>query len=180
MGYSGGTTRNPGYYSLGDHTETIELDYDPGRISYELLLDIFWRSHDPAIRAHARQYMTAVFYRDEEQKRLALETRERISSALGRQVVTEVVPATEFYLAEGYHQKYRLRGVPEILAEYANFYPQLREFVNSTAVARVNGYLGGWGTREQLENEVDTLGLSDGGVRRLRAIVSRRRPSGLF
>ncbi len=62
VGYAGGTKRNPTYYNLGDHTETIQIDYDPTYVSYRELLDIFWESHDPAARPWSRQYMAVVFY----------------------------------------------------------------------------------------------------------------------
>lgn len=109
VGYAGGTTQGPTYRSLGDHSETIQIDYDPTEISYAELLDVFWDSHNPAYPDHSRQYMSIVFYHDEVQKRLAMETKARQEVRAGSQVFTEIVPYTEFYLAEDYHQKYRLR-----------------------------------------------------------------------
>ena len=160
VGYAGGQKDNPTYHSLGDHSETIQIDYDPTRITYTELLDVFWSSHSPTARSWSQQYASLVFYHDEEQKRLAEESRDRLAAELGRPIYTEIVPFDRFYLAEDYHQKYQLRSVKAILSEYQAIYPDPGDFVNSTAVARVNGHLGGHGTLAQLEAEIDDLGLS--------------------
>jgi methionine-S-sulfoxide reductase len=151
VGYSGGTKKNPTYYSLGDHTETFQIDYDPDRITYGQLLDIFWKSHDPSRKAWSRQYMAAVFYHNEEQKQLAIKSREREAERLKIKIYTDVLPAAEFYLAEDYHQKYYLRQVRELAREYTSIYPVLKDFIASTAVARANGYVGGYGTLQNFQ-----------------------------
>ena len=74
VGYSGGTKENPTYHDLGDHTETVQIDYDPTRVSYDKLLEIFWKSHNPRYQSRSRQYMIAVFYQDAEQKKRAERT----------------------------------------------------------------------------------------------------------
>lgn len=171
MGYAGGSKKNPTYYSLGDHAETIQIDYDPARISYAQLLDIFWKSHQPDRKSWSRQYMAAVFYHTDEQKQLALQTRDREANRLGSKIQTEIIPATPFYLAEAYHQKYYLRQVPELVKEYAALYPDLNAFIGSAAVSRVNGYIGGHGLSERLQKEIAGLGLSPAGSKRLTEIV---------
>jgi methionine-S-sulfoxide reductase len=171
VGYSGGSKKNPTYYSLGDHAETIQIDYDPARISYAQLLDIFWKSHQPDRKSWSRQYMAAVFYHTDEQKQLALQTRDREANRLGSKIQTEIIPATPFYLAEAYHHKYYMRQVPELVKEYAARYPDLNAFIGSTAVSRVNGYIGGHGSSESLQKEIAGLGLSPAGSKRLTEIV---------
>jgi len=173
VGYAGGTTENPTYHNLGDHSETIQIEYDPAQISYEELLDVFWSSHDPSTPAWSRQYMSIIFYHDEAQRSLALKTRDRQAAALDREIVTEIVPAGEFYLAEDYHQKYWLQQTPALMAEFEAIYPDEADFVASTAAARVNGYLGGNGTCEGLRAESGELGLSPEGVQRLVSRVCR-------
>jgi len=173
VGYAGGTLKNPTYHNLGDHTETIQIDYDPTRISYEELLDVFWDSHSPTSRPWSRQYMSIVFYHDEEQKRLAMQTKEREEARRQAVIVTEIVPASQFYLAEDYHQKYRLRQVPEVEQVFSVIYPNDDDFVNSTAAARVNGCLGGNGTLEALETELESLDLSPEAKEKLLAIVRK-------
>jgi peptide-methionine (S)-S-oxide reductase len=131
-------------------------------------------SHDPSIRPWSRQYASIIFYHNDEQKRLAEEALAQEAERRGRRLYTEFVAYDRFYLAEDYHQKYRLRGVGELLAEYQAIYPTLADFVDSTAVARVNGYLGGHGNIEQLRSEIDDLGLSPAGRERLLEIAGRR------
>jgi len=86
-------------------------------------------------------------------------------------IQTAVVPATEFYLAEDYHQKYALRNSREIMAEFRAMYPDLNNFVNSTAAAHVNGYIHGNGTAEQFDREAESLGLSFKALKILRAYI---------
>jgi methionine-S-sulfoxide reductase len=171
VGYAGGAKKNPTYYSLGDHTETIQIDYDPGRITYARLLDIFWHSHQPDRKSWSRQYMAAVFYHTDEQKQLALQTRDREANRLQSKIYTEILPATTFYLAEAYHQKYYLRQVPELVKEFSALYPDLNAFIASTAVSRVNSYIGGYGSSESLLKVAASLGLSPTGSKRLFEIV---------
>ena len=170
VGYAGGTTQDPTYRSIGDHSETIQIEYDPTQVSYADLLGVFWESHNPTSRPFSRQYMSIIFYHNEEQKRLALETKEREAGARGT-IYTEIVPASQFYLAEDYHQKYRLRQARDLMREFKAIYPREEDFVNSTAAARVNGYLGGHGTSAVLAAELDDLGLSPAGGERLLDIV---------
>jgi len=160
VGYSGGTKPHPTYRSLGDHTETVQVDFDPTVISYQELLEIFWESHVPASPGWSRQYMNAIFYHNEEQKSLAEASRAQVAAKTGNQVHTAVLPATEFTLAEDYHQKYYLRQVPGLWREASRFYPDLQGLVNSTVAARMNGYVAGYGSVAQLEEELPGLGLS--------------------
>ena len=90
---------------MGDHTETIQIDFDPSVISYGELLDVFWTEHRPTSPPHSRQYMSAILYHSEAQRVAAEASRDRISSALGN-VYTRIAPFERFYLAEEYHQKY--------------------------------------------------------------------------
>lgn len=175
VGYAGGTKKNPTYHSLGDHTETIQIDFDPERITFERLLNIFWASHDPTARAWSRQYKAVIFYHGEEQKNLAVATRDKLAGRIGATIHTEILPYEGFYSAEPYHQKYRLRSVRDIMAEFSAMYPLDEEFVNSTAAARVNGYLGGYGSVEVVKSEIADMGLSPDANRRLLEMVAARR-----
>jgi len=114
-GYTGGTTKDPTYqnYAAGGHIEAIEIVYDPARISYERLLDVFWRQVDPTDPGgqfvdRGPAYATAVFYHDEEQKRLAEASKAEIErrDVYGKSVVTPILPASPFYPAEDHHQDY--------------------------------------------------------------------------
>ena len=151
------------------------MDFDPERILYERLLGIFWASHDPTSRSWSRQYKAVIFYHNEEQRNLAVATRERLAEKIGATIHTEILPYEEFYLAEPYHQKYRLRSVRDMMAEFSSMYPLDDDFVNSTAAARVNGYLGGYGSLEVVKSEIGELGLSLGASKRLLEIVAAGR-----
>jgi peptide-methionine (S)-S-oxide reductase len=173
VGYTGGTLENPTYQNIGDHTESIQIDYDPAQITYEELLAVFWDSHNPRTEPTRRQYMAAAFYHDERQKQLAEETRDRIVAELGETVATQILPAEIFYLAEDYHQKFNLRRYENIYGELATVYPTTEALISSTAAARLNGYVAGHGTREQLDAEIDGLGLSAEAQQALRRLVVR-------
>jgi peptide-methionine (S)-S-oxide reductase len=136
---------------------------------------VFWGGHNPTQPAWSRQYASIVFYHDEEQRRLAQSSKEQYEAQCDCRVYTEIVPATTFYMAEDYHQKYRLRQSPVFMDEFAAIYPDPVDFVNSTAAARVNGYLGGYGTLADLQVEIDDLGLSPEAQEALLEIVRNRR-----
>ena len=174
VGYAGGSKENPTYYNLGDHTETVQIDYDPDQISYQELLDIFWNSHNAARPPLSTQYKSIIFYHNEEQKRLALESKARREAELNEPVLTEIVPYSEFYLAEDYHQKYYLSGVPDLKKELTAIYPDINDFINSTAVSRINGYVVGNGNMETLQAEIDSYGLSPAAKQRLLALFDSR------
>jgi peptide-methionine (S)-S-oxide reductase len=115
--------------------------------------------------------MSAIFTHGVEQKTVAIETRSREASRRKGRIYTEIRPATRFYLAEEYHQKYMLRGRSELMKEYEAMYPSFRDFLASTAVTRVNGYVAGNGTCDSLRRELDGLGLSPAGRKRLEDIL---------
>ncbi len=175
VGYSGGRKKDPTYRSIGDHSETIQIDYDPTRLSYKDLLFVFWQSHDPTHKPWSRQYMSAIFYQNDEQRKLALETKAFEENQRNRKIYTEIVPYGKFYLAEDYHQKYELRRHGDLMKELKAMYPRDIDFVNSTAAARINGYIGGHGKPEDFEAAIENLGLSAAGRERLLAISKRRK-----
>lgn len=116
-GYTGGREANPTYDEVSagttGHAEAVEIVYDPAKVSYETLLEVFWHNVDPVTPDQqfcdkGRQYRTAIFYHDEEQKRLAIASQEVLekSGKLPGKIATEIVPAGPFYPAEEYHQDY--------------------------------------------------------------------------
>ncbi|MEJ2070425.1 MAG: peptide-methionine (S)-S-oxide reductase [Syntrophobacterales bacterium] len=166
--------KQPTYRSLGDHTETVQVDFDPTVISYQELLDVFWASHIPGFRSWSRQYQNVVFYHNDEQKQMAEESKARVAAKTGGEVHTAILPATEFTLAEDYHQKYYLRQVPGLWRELSRIYPDLPSLVNSTVAARMNGYVAGYGSVSQLEEELPGLGLSPDAGRQLLSRVAAK------
>ena len=92
---------------------------------------------------------------------------------MGQKILTEVIPFSEFYLAEDYHQKYYLQEEPELFSEFAAIYPEISQLIRSTAVARVNGYIGGYGSFESLQKQINSFGLSPIGNEKLLQIGRR-------
>jgi peptide-methionine (S)-S-oxide reductase len=117
-GYSGGITRDPTYEMVctgkTGHAESVLVEYDQSVISYDQLLEAFWNMHDPTTpnrqgADRGTQYRSAIFYTSEDQRRTALTSRDRLQGSSqfeGRKIVTEILPASEFYRAEEYHQHY--------------------------------------------------------------------------
>ena len=115
VGYTGGHTQNPTYREVCSdttgHAEAIEITYDPAQVTYERLLEVFWQMHDPTQVNRqgpdiGTQYRSAIFTHSDEQARIARASRDRAQSDFGRPIATEIVPATQFYRAEEYHQRY--------------------------------------------------------------------------
>jgi peptide-methionine (S)-S-oxide reductase len=115
-GYIGGSVANPTYSQVSagtsGHAEAVKVVYDPDKVTYAKLLDVYWRSIDPLVKDKqfcdsGDQYRTAVFYLDDEQKKLAEETKKKVEAKFApRTVYTQIVKATAFYDAEDYHQDY--------------------------------------------------------------------------
>jgi len=116
-GYMGGHSKNPTYEQISTgrtgHAEVVQVEYDPKRVSYDKLLEVFWRNVDPTQKDaqfcdHGSQYRSGIFYHDEEQKRLAEASRLALQKTKPFKggIVTEITRAAEFYAAEGYHQDY--------------------------------------------------------------------------
>lgn len=116
-GYSGGHQVNPTYEQVSaggtGHAEAVQIVYDPGRISYEKLLEVFWRNVDPTTRDgqfcdHGQQYRTAIFYHNDKQRELAERSKEALDKTkpFKEPIVTEITPASVFYPAEEYHQDF--------------------------------------------------------------------------
>jgi peptide-methionine (S)-S-oxide reductase len=116
-GYTGGHKKDPTYEEVSSgttgHAESVQIVYDPSKISYSKLLDVFWHNIDPTVKDGqfcdvGEQYRTAIFYHNEEQKKLAEDSKKAIeqSKVLPGPIYTQIVPASVFYKAEEYHQDY--------------------------------------------------------------------------
>ncbi|HYT47290.1 MAG TPA: peptide-methionine (S)-S-oxide reductase MsrA [Burkholderiales bacterium] len=119
-GYMGGTKKNPTYEEVSSgstgHAEAVQVAYDPKKVGYEKLLEVFWKNIDPTVRDQqfcdvGNQYRTAIFYHTEEQKRLAEASKAALmkTKPFKQEIVTPVVPAGEFWPAEAYHQDFYIK-----------------------------------------------------------------------
>ena len=137
-GYSGGETPDPDYKSvcsgLTGHAECLEIVFDPSRISFEDLLEVFWKTHDPTTPNRqgndvGTQYRSVIFYQTEEQKQKAASYMAQLneSGTFGKPIVTTLEPFTKFYTAENYHQNYYLQNG---IAPYCQFVvrPKVEKF----------------------------------------------------
>ena len=117
VGYTGGKLDDPTYEDVCSdstgHAEAVEVDYDPGKLSYDKLLEVFWENHDPTQLNRqgpdwGTQYRSVIFFHDPQQEAAALASKEKLdkSGRYSKPIVTQIVPAVTFYPAEGYHQQY--------------------------------------------------------------------------
>ncbi len=114
-GYTGGSLKNPTYEQVSSggtgHAESVEVVFDPSKVSYEKLVEVFWENIDPLTENgqfcdRGEQYRSAIFFHDDAQRRIAEESKKRVALKLKAKVVTQIVPASVFYPAEEYHQDY--------------------------------------------------------------------------
>ena len=166
VGYAGGTEPDPSYYSLGDHTEVVQVEYDPDAVSYEDLLDVFWANHTPFSAPRKRQYRGVVLTHDDQQREAAQRTREELESRTGKPVETAIEALDRFYLAEEYHQKYELRSTPVVPDELEDRYGDA--FVDSTVAARLNGFVAGHGDSAEHEALFAELDISPAALSEVR------------
>lgn len=148
------------------------MDFDPTEISYAELLDLFWQSHNPKRKAWSLQYRAIILYHDDSQFSQAQQSKSAVMAATNAQVNTVLQPLTKFYLAEDYHQKYRLQHSP-LMDEVKIMYANSKDWIDSTAAARLNGYLSGYGYADAFLADMKILGLSESGNRILRKSVGR-------
>ncbi len=136
---------NPTYRAMGDHTEAVSIDYDPTVLSYEELLTEFWAGHCCDSINRGRQYMKAIFYRNDQQQQLAEDSLRDEAQRAGKrleQVTTSVLPVNHFTYAEAYHQKYSLSRSSEVRLYLEGIYSTGKEFADSAVATRLNAFLG--------------------------------------
>ena len=172
-GYAGGTTPNPTYHNMGDHTETIEVDYDPSIISHADILRHFWHNHKSDLPAYkGRQYISLLSVRDDDQASSAESVKAEVEAATGVSIKTEIVPFTGFTPAETRHQKYLLKRHPGALSQIGFLIGDESELMDSTFAARLNGLVGGHIGRVDLLAEISRWPLPLHARKELKAILS--------
>lgn len=157
VGFSGGTTPNPTYRRMGDHTETVQIDFDPDILSFEEVLKQFWGNHYPNRDEYkGRQYISLLHYHNRAQAETIERVKKEAEMRLGEAIETEISPYGQFTLAEERHQKYYLKRYPKALEQLAAFYPSPALLVDSVFAARLNGFVKGFGTKEGLRQEIQS------------------------
>lgn len=173
VGYAGGEKKNPTYRSLGSHTETIQMDYDPEKVNYRGLLDLFWDRHDPT-QNRKTQYRSMIFFHGREQKKIASRSKRKKEKEVRGEVKTAIREYSDLHLAEDYHQKYRLTKKKALYQAFRKIYPDIVDFIDSTAVARANGYVSGHGDIDAA-GDLKGLGLNEEGRKLLYKVWKKTR-----
>ncbi|WP_138755058.1 peptide-methionine (S)-S-oxide reductase MsrA [Paenibacillus sinopodophylli] len=172
-GYAGGTAPEPTYRQMGDHTETVQITFDPAIISFGELLEVFWNNHNPVnINEYkGRQYQSLLFYSNEGHK-AEINRILRKREALGKsEPATEIVPASAFHLAEDRHQKYYLKRFQDAMDKLDNLFGSQAELQNSTLAARLNGLAKGYTNMERIVMEVRNWRMEPSNQERLIACI---------
>jgi len=174
VGYAGGRTDAPTYENIGDHIETLRVEYDPGRVTYADLLLLFWTAHDPTRPPFKRQYQPALFPRTPAQAEQAHASVAARREEEGTSLTTEVIEDASFYRAEAYHQKHKLRRHPVLLDALQRIYPDDTSLTDAPSAALLNGYMGGHRAPRHLDADLPRLGLPPEAARRLRTLATTR------
>ncbi|MBT2569962.1 peptide-methionine (S)-S-oxide reductase MsrA [Planococcus sp. ISL-110] len=155
VGFAGGKEPAPTYREMADHTETIQIQFDPLVISYADVLREFWQNHYPNRGNYkGRQYISLLHYHTDQQRQTIEAIQKEMEAQLGEAIETEISPFSEFTLAEERHQKYYLKRYPKALEQLSGLYPEKEMLVGSTFAARLNGFVKGYGTKDSLREEI--------------------------
>jgi peptide methionine sulfoxide reductase MsrA len=151
---------NPTYHSLGNHTEAVEIDFDPKEISFSEVLALIWKSHNPIGARRSNQYKSAIWFANDQQRDAIKASIEPLQRRYQRPLTTEVLPRATFFLAEDYHQKYVLQRHDRVMKKFNLFYPNFEDFINSTAAARLNGLAYGSQSKDVFDQEQAQYGFT--------------------
>jgi len=168
VGYAGGTTERPSYYKMGDHTECVRVTYDPEKITYQDILDVFWRSHDSTVKT-SRQYQSILVPNSPAQADMAIA---QLSSAPPASKTVVLEGSSVFTVAEQRHQKNRLRRDPAMVR--CLLQSGQDDLTSSHLATRLNGYLGGKGPMAQFNKEWQHLGLNKEQAAHVRRTIIKR------
>jgi len=163
VGYAGGTLDHPTYRQLGDHTETVEIDFDTRYVSLENMLNVFWSNHNPfnINEYKGRQYQSLVLYRGQIQQNVIQNVMNmRVEQGKGKPD-TEIAPFNRFYLAEDRHQKYYLKRYPDAIDKLSILFPSAQELTNASLAARLNGLAKGYTNLHTILDEIRTWLISE-------------------
>ncbi|XP_011299920.1 peptide methionine sulfoxide reductase [Fopius arisanus] len=179
VGYAGGSRPSPTYKNIGDHTEVIDIEYDPTIISLNQLLSLFWNNHEYGLTTKIKaQYASLILYHDEEQKTIAEKSRVHEQRERGEHLTTTIKAFEKFYPAEDYHQKYRLRLHPWLLESLGITSDEVIK--TSPLAAKLNGYVAGAATLEQFESDDLCQNLNEKQYQYLKECVIKTQGTGLY
>ncbi len=172
-GYAGGRSTDPSYKNLEWHTEVVEIDYDPAVISYEDLVALFFAFHDENLRPYDQRVKSLIFFRSEAEETHARQAISRQREVTGKPVFTEAKEMDVFYLAEPEHQNRTVKREVSLYGELTEIFETDDRLQQSILVSKLNGFVYGYGSPEDLEDLLNQLGLSDMSKGRVREIHGR-------
>jgi peptide-methionine (S)-S-oxide reductase len=147
---------------MGDHTECLEIDFNPHVISFIEIVRHFWDSHNPNRGTYkGRQYLSIFLYREEEQEKVLEEIKQSMEASTNSLIQTEVAPFHTFTIAEDRHQKYYLKRFKKATETLKNYFHSEEAFVESTLTARLNAFVKGYGKLATLKEEIHTWKLDE-------------------
>lgn len=157
VGYAGGSSPNPSYREMGDHTETVQVEFDPSKLSFRQIVTVFWGNHKPGnINGYkGRQYQSLLFYKDAAQKEDIHQVLQEMKNGGRGEPETEISPYAGFYPAEERHQKYYLKRYPHAMETLLPVFGTHAEFNDSTIAARMNGLAKGYTGLERVKREIE-------------------------
>ncbi|OJF97145.1 peptide-methionine (S)-S-oxide reductase MsrA [Alkalibacterium sp. 20] len=155
-GFTGGTTAEPTYRNIGDHTEAIQIDFDSSLLSYEDILQIYWDSHDATKDRSfkGRQYLSLLIVHSTNQQETAEMLKNKWENRNGKRIGTEIQYDRPFYPAENRHQKYFLKRFPKAMGSILPLFPDHKNFMDSTIAARLNGFVRENGRLNDIKDEI--------------------------
>lgn len=140
---------------MADHTECLEIDFDPQEIGFEEIVKRFWSSHNSNRGNYkGRQYLSILLFHDAEQKEMIERVKESLERSMADKIDTEIASYRGFTLAEERHQKYYLKRYPKAMEKLMCYYETHKQIVDATLVARLNSFVKGYGTLVALKEEV--------------------------
>lgn len=162
-GFAGGTTASPSYRKMGDHTETVQIEFDPSVLSFEDIIRAFWAHHTSTNRTDygERQYLSLLFYHDEQQKQTIERVKRELEDERNERIETEIGPFSAFTQAEERHQKYHLKRFKRAAEKLSAHFPLPDSFTDSTLTARLNGFVKEYTTLDKIEEEVQGWAIPD-------------------
>lgn len=172
-GFAGGTTASPSYRNMGDHTETVQVDFDPSILSFENILRVFWAHHTSTNRTDygERQYLSLLFYHDEQQKQAIERVKQELEDERNERIETEIGPFTAFTQAEERHQKYYLKRFKRAAEELSVHFALPDSFTDSTLTARLNGFVREYTTLDKIGEEIQIWNASEQSKKQLAAFI---------
>ncbi|ODM95287.1 Peptide methionine sulfoxide reductase [Orchesella cincta] len=161
VGFAGGTAGNPNYEDTGDYTIAVQVDFDPGKVKYVQLLDIFWNYHDIFLPSEIPENQSTIFYHSEKQQKTAESEKEKQQSKHEHEIMTQIKPFTTFIDSEDEKQHFVLQSTKDLYKKLEKNLPR-SQLAHSHLACRLEGYVSGYGKPEDFDKEIPELYIPPG------------------